>query len=114
MLKIYHNPRCKKSRAGLDYLKEKTNNFEIIKYLSDQPFTFQSLSALIDKLDIPVEELIRKQEAIYKQNYKGKELSKDEWIEAMVENPKLIERPIVEKEVAAVLGNPPENIDKLL
>lgn len=113
MIKIYHNPRCKKSRAGLEYLKQKISSFEIVKYLTAQPFTFQSLSDLIDKMDISAEDLIRTQESVYKQYYKGKDLSKDEWIQAMVENPKLIGRPVVESEEAAVLGNPPENIDKL-
>lgn len=113
MIKSYHNPSCKKSRAGLEYLKEKTSNFEIVKYLTDQPFTFESLSELIDKLDISAEELIRTQEPVYKQYYKGKELTRDEWVKAMVENPKLIGRPVVERGEAAVLGNPPENIDRL-
>lgn len=113
MIKIYHNPRCKKSRAGLEYLKSKTDNFTIVKYLSEEPFSKDSLERVIKKLDVPVEDIIRKQETVYKQKYKGKELSREAWIEAMVENPKLIGRPLVKKEGKAVLGDPPENIDKL-
>lgn len=113
MLKIYHNPRCKKSRAGLEYLKTKTNDFEIVKYLGETPFTEATLSAVVEKLDIDIEQLVRKQEKLYKQAYKGKTLSQKEWIKVLVEHPELIERPIVESENMAVLGNPPENLEKL-
>lgn len=112
--KIYHNTRCKKSRDGLQYLEEKGINPEIIAYLKDEPFTEKSLADVIQKLGIKPQELIRTQEATYKQNYKGKELSDQEWIKILVENPKLIRRPIIVKENKAVVGDIVEHIDALL
>lgn len=111
-MKIYHNPRCKKSRAGLAYLEEKTSDFQKIQYLKDEPFSQQSLKKLLKKLGKKPQEMIRTQEKVYKEKYKGKELSDDQWIKAMVENPKLIQRPIVETEEKAVWADPPENINE--
>lgn len=113
MIKIYHNPRCKKSRAGLQYLQEKNIDFKIVQYLKDEPFTFETLKNILKKMGIKPEDMIRKQEKEYKINYKGKTFSDDEWIKIMLENPKFIHRPIVEKDDNAVLGDPPSNIDKL-
>ena len=112
-MKIYHNPRCKNSRAGLEYLKNKTSDFEIKKYLSDG-ITKEELDSLLQKMDKNPEEMIRTQEDYYKKNLKGKKLSRNEWIEEMVKNPKLIKRPVIEKGDKAVLAQPPEEIDKLL
>lgn len=112
--KIYHNTRCRKSRAGLQYVEEKGIKPEIIEYLKDQAFTFESLKDIISKLQIKPEELIRKQEADYKQNHKGKNYSDDEWINIMVDNPKLIRRPIIVKGNKAVVGDIVEHIDALL
>lgn len=112
--KIYHNNRCRKSRGGLQYLEEKGIKPEIIEYLKDDPFTVDSLANLIIKLRIKPQELIRAQELDYKQNYKGKEFSDKEWIKIMVDNPKLIRRPIIEKEDRAALGDIVEHIDALL
>lgn len=111
---IYHNSRCRKSRGGLQYLEEKGINPQIKEYLKDDPFTFESLKDIVSKLGVKPEEIIRKQEADYKQNYKGKSFSDDEWIKIMVENPKLIRRPIIVKGNKAVLGDIVEHIDALL
>ena len=113
MIKIYHNPRCSKSRQGLAILNDKKLDFEIVKYL-DTPPTEDELKAIIAKLGIEPIALVRKGEAIWKENYKGKELSDAAIIKAMAENPKLIERPIVIKDNRAVLGRPPENIIGLI
>jgi len=112
--KIYHNTRCRKSRGGLQYLEDKGIKPEIVEYLKDQAFTEESLSKIIKKLGIEPQELIRSQEADYKQNYKGKDFSNEEWIKIMVQNPKLIRRPIIEKGDKAVLGDIVEHIDALL
>ncbi len=112
-MKIYHNPRCRKSREGLAILKEITTDFEIVEYLKNPP-SFEELSELIKKLNIKPIELVRKNEAIWKENYKGKELSDKEIIKAMAENPKLIERPIVITETKAIVGRPPEIIKTIL
>ncbi len=113
MIKIYHNPRCRKSREGLDVLEKSGQDFEIIKYLEEVP-SQEELKTLIGYLGIVPEGLVRKNEAIWKEKYKGKTLSDDEIIAAMVENPKLIERPIVVKDKKAVIGRPSEKINTLL
>ncbi|MCG8411452.1 MAG: hypothetical protein MI739_09225 [Bacteroidales bacterium] len=113
--KIYYNTRCRKSREGLQYLQKQEIYPEIIEYLKDSPFTKENLMEIINKLGIKPSELIRTQEQIYKQNYKGKNFSDDEWITILVENPKLIRRPIIIKdENKAVIGDIIENIDPLL
>ena len=114
MIKIYHNPRCKKSRAGLQYLQEKNIEFEIIHYLKDKPFTEKSLKIILKKMGTEPTEMIRTQEKEYIANYKGKTFSDDEWIKILVENPKFINRPIIETDNKAVWGDPPSNIDNIL
>ena len=109
-MKIYHNPRCKKSRAGLAYLESKNIEFEIVQYLKTG-ISEDELSEILNKLNKKPLEMIRKQEAIFKQEYKGKELSDQEWIKAMVANPKLIQRPIIVDGEKAVWGDPAENIE---
>ncbi len=111
--KYYHNPRCGKSRQCLAFLQEKGVEPELVLYLKNPP-SFEELSEVIDKLGIKPLELIRKNESIFKENFKGKELSNKEWIQAMVDYPKLIERPILISENAAVIGRPKENVLQLL
>lgn len=110
---IYHNTRCSKSRCALGILEEKGLDFEVREYLKDTP-TAEELKEVLKKLDLPAEELIRKGEAEYKAHFKGKTLTEDEWIAAMVEYPKLIQRPIVIKGDKAVIARPAENMEKLL
>lgn len=112
-MKIYHNPRCSKSRQGLAILQEANQNPEIIEYIKN-PVSFEELSDLIKKLNIPAIDLVRKNEAIWKQEFKNKELSESQIIEAMVSHPKLIERPIAVKGDKAVIGRPPENFKNLI
>ncbi|WP_339916509.1 arsenate reductase (glutaredoxin) [Yeosuana marina] len=109
MIKIYHNNRCSKSRNGLKLLQESGKDFEIINYLEDSP-SKETLKEIINLLDIKPIELVRKNEAIWKEQYKGKDLTDDEVINAMIKNPKLIERPIVINENKAVIGRPTETI----
>lgn len=113
MIQIYHNPRCGKSRSALRILEEKGLSFDTILYLKAPP-TFIELKEVLAKLSIKPEALLRKGKAIYKEQYKGKTLSDDEWINAMVENPILIERPIVINGDRAVLGRPPEKVMEIL
>jgi len=112
MLKIYHNPRCKKSRAGLQYLQEKALNPEIILYLKDL-LNKEDIERLLMKLNISAFDLVRTQEAIYKKEYKDLQLTEEEWVKIIVENPKLMKRPIIETELKAVWGDPVEEIEKL-
>ena len=112
-MKIYHNPRCAKSRQTLNIIREAGHEPEIIEYLKTPP-SEEELSEIFTKLNLPIEYLIRKGEAIYKSDFKGKELSDEEWLHALVEHPKMLERPIVVNEDTAVLGRPPENVNQLL
>lgn len=109
MLKIYHNPRCSKSRQTLQLVKEQGADVEIIEYLKEAP-SKEDIKAILDKLQLKPMQIIRKGEAIFKENYKGKTFSDVEWIEILAENPKLIERPIVFDNEKAVIGRPPENV----
>ena len=113
MLEIYHNPRCRKSREGLAIVQGSGREFKIIPYLDETP-TAEELAKIIKKLRISPGQLVRRNEAIWKEQFKGKELSDSEIVEAMVQFPKLIERPIVVSGDKAVLGRPPENIHELL
>lgn len=112
-MKIYHNPRCSKSRQGLAIVQEANVDFEIREYLKE-PVSEEELTDIIRKLDIPPIDLVRKNEKDWKENFKNKNLSEQEVIEAMVSFPKLIERPIFIKGERAVIGRPPEKIKDLL
>lgn len=112
-MKIYHNPRCSKSRQTLELIKKNKKEFEIVEYLKDS-LSISELELIIEKLGITAVELVRKNELIWKENYKGKNLSDKEIVRAMIENPKIIERPIVVNGEKAVLGRPPENVLKII
>jgi arsenate reductase (glutaredoxin) len=112
-MKIYHNPRCKKSRAGLAYLEEKTKDFELINYIKEG-ISKEELEEIISKTGLSAEELLRKQEDAYKKEIKGKKLSDAELIKAIADNPKLLKRPIIINGAKAVWADPPENINKIL
>lgn len=113
MITIYHNPRCSKSREGLCELELNNQSFEIRKYL-DEPFTKEELLSVIKKLGIQPIELVRQKEANWKENFKGKELSDNQIIEAMLEFPNLIERPIIVNGNKAVIARPKEKINEVL
>ncbi len=113
MIKIYHNNRCGKSREGLALLEESGKDFEVVKYLENIP-SKSELQELIKLLGIAPLELVRKNEAIWKEKYKGKSLTDAEVITAMILHPKLIERPIVVNGNKAVIGRPKELINNIL
>ena len=112
-MKIYHNPRCSKSRQGLAILQESKLSFETINYLVT-PLTTKEVTEIVKLLGISPIDLVRKNETIWKENYKEKKLSDSEIITAMAENPKLIERPIVIHNGKAIIGRPPELIKTIL
>jgi arsenate reductase len=113
-MKIYHNPRCGKSRQTLALIEEAGIEPEVIEYLKTPP-TAEELDAILKKLKLEPQQLMRKGEAIYKElKLAERELSRDEAIAVMLEHPKLIERPIVVQGRKAVLGRPPENVKELL
>lgn len=113
MITIYHNPRCSKSRQGLALLENSKKQFEVVRYL-ENPFTVAELKTVISQLGIKPIDLVRKNETIWKDEYKGKTLSDKQVIEAMVANPKLIERPIVFNGNKAVVGRPTEKINDII
>ncbi len=113
MLKIYHNNRCKKSRAGLKYLLDKGLNPEVIDYIKNS-INEKDFRLILQKLNISAKELIRTQEEIYKLQFKDKNFNEEEWIKIILENPKLLKRPIIETKYKAVLGDPVSNIEHIL
>ena len=113
MITIYHNPRCSKSRQGLALIEESGKGFKIIKYL-DEKLTSEELDVIISKLEIKPIDLVRKNEAIWKSDYKEKALADKDIIDAMVLHPKLIERPIVINGDKAVIGRPSESILEII
>ena len=113
MITIYHNPRCSKSREGLQLLELEGKLFTTVKYLNE-PLTKEAIIEIINKLGIKPIELIRQKESIWIQNYKGKDLTDGKVIDSMVENPSLIERPIVVNGDKAVIARPAERIKEIL
>ncbi len=112
MMKIYHNPRCSKSREGLLYLEQKGYEFEVINYMKEG-ISAREIKDFLNKSGLKVEQIIRTNEELYKLEFKGKELTEDEWIKVLTENPKLIQRPLVIKGTHAVLARPVDEIQKL-
>ena len=103
MIQIYHNPRCGKSRNCLAFLDKSDQEYEVIPYLTETP-TFDELKELLEKLNLQPIELVRVKEKIWIENYKEKTMSDSQIIQAMVDNPILIERPIVIKDGKAIIG----------
>jgi arsenate reductase (glutaredoxin) len=110
---IFHNPRCSKSRATLALIQQHGVEPRIVDYLKHPPDEAE-LKAIIAKLGIEAQGLVRRGEEVFKSTYAGRTLSGDEWIAAMVRDPILIERPIVVRGDRAVIGRPPEDVIKLL
>lgn len=112
-VRIYHNPRCSKSRSACAILAEKGIAAEVVEYLKTPPDR-ATLTALLAKLGLRAEELVRKGEAIVKTEYAGRAMSDEDWLEAMLAHPILIERPIVVVGERAVVARPPERVLELL
>jgi arsenate reductase (glutaredoxin) len=113
IITIYHHARCGKSRQTLALIRENGIEPEIIEYVKTPPSLYE-IEKILKQLDMPAEKLVRKNEAIFKEKYSGREFSEKQYIQAMVDDPILIERPIVIKGNKAVIGRPPENINLLL
>lgn len=109
---VYHNQRCSKSREACSLIATKGASFQVRAYL-ENPLSEKEIKALLKKLGMKAEEIVRKKEDLFKTKYKGKSLSESEWIKVLANNPILIERPIIEKGTKAVVGRPTENINKL-
>ena len=113
MITVYHNPRCGKSREALQFLTDKNIDHEIIKYM-DEPLSPTELENLLDKLDMTADELLRTKEKLWKEEFADKDLDDNELILLMIENPRLMERPIVVNGDKAVVARPADLIDTIL
>ena len=109
ILKVLHNGNCSKSKAVLEYLDENGVAFEIIDLIED-PLTDLEIKTLLKKLNQSVQDLIRKDDRFFVENFAGKNLSDEEWITVLVNNPSLIQRPILIKGSVALVGRPIENV----
>lgn len=112
-IEIWHNPRCGKSRETLSLIEASGASTIIRLYLKDTPSKTE-IESVLNKLGISALSLIRIKEPLFIEFYKDKKLTDEAYIQAMVDHPILIERPIVIKNKVAVLGRPPENALKLL
>ncbi len=112
-MKIYHNPRCRKSRETLNIIQNFGIEPEVVLYLETPP-SRQEIREVLSKLEMSAQDLVRKEEKLYKETYKGKEFTEDEWIRILADNPKLIQRPVVIDGTKAIIGRPPESVHVLL
>ena len=108
-MRIYHNPRCRKSREALNYLNECGYEVEVIKYL-DNKLTSKNISDLLKKINLSPEKIVRRNESLWKTKFSKMNLKEDELIDILSNNPTLIERPIVEYKNSGVLARPIENL----
>tara|TARA_Y100000739_G_C20545942_1_gene435894 strand:- start:913 stop:1260 length:348 start_codon:yes stop_codon:yes gene_type:complete len=111
--KLLHNPRCRKSREGLQFLKSKKIEFETVLYLLNR-LNKNQIEEIIDKSELNPVDFVRKQEKIWKEMFKNKLLSKNQVIQAIFEHPKIMQRPIFISENKSIIANPPENSLKIL
>lgn len=112
MLTIYHNPRCAKSREGLNYLREHGFTFVVVEYL-ENPLTANDLKRILMKLNLKPVQVIRTQEELFRKELKGRTFTDEEWIDLIIANPKLLQRPLVEGRYKAVIGIPASRIEEL-
>ena len=112
-LTIYHNPRCRKSREAIQYMEGRGVSLKIVKYL-DQLFDVNSLGEVLKKIDMKPSEIVRRNEVLWKKVYDGNNLSEDQILKLLVEQPRLIERPIVTLGNKGVLARPIESLIEFL
>ena len=112
-IKIYHNPRCAKSRNGLKYLQSKTSDLVVYDYIKNG-LSMDDLKEIILKLNVKPFELVRKNEELYRKELKGKNFTDNEWLKIISDNPKLLRRPLIVGKYKAVIGDLLENIDKVM
>jgi arsenate reductase len=112
---IIHNSSCSKSREGMCVLKdlEEKVDLHVVEYLKD-PLSVEEITALLRKLRIPAEDLVRKKEPLFKEKFATKKYSEEQWIRILHKNPVLIERPIIIKGDRAIIGRPTESIKEFL
>lgn len=113
MITIYHNNSCTKSRIALAALTQSGEEFEVVNYLEDVP-SVEKLKEILKKLNIKPFDLVRVTENLYKEKFKDKNLTDEEWIVVMHENPVLIQRPILVKDDFAVIGRSDDALDEII
>ena len=115
MITVYHNPRCRESREALAYLDEKGAQYNVRLYMNDEKsMTAAELEEVLEALDMDALELVRTNEALWKKEYKHLELDEREIVLAMIEHPRLMERPIIVKGNKAVVARPADAMDTIL
>tara|TARA_Y100000385_G_scaffold61982_1_gene60772 strand:- start:896 stop:1246 length:351 start_codon:yes stop_codon:yes gene_type:complete len=102
-MKIYHNPRCTKSRNALKLIQDKGLEIEIVEYLKT-PLNTDELNSITKLIGLTPEQIVRKNEEVYKNEFKGKSLTNEQWIDALISNPKLIQRPIIIANEKGIIG----------
>lgn len=112
-LLLYHNGECSKSKGALELLQDAGADFDVRWYLTE-PLNAEELTALLQRLGMSVCDLVRKNEPVYKERFEGRELSEPQWIEAIVEFPALMERPLLQRGDKAIICRPPERIKEFL
>ncbi|MFC4892644.1 arsenate reductase (glutaredoxin) [Pseudofrancisella aestuarii] len=112
-MKIYHNPKCSKSRQAKQALDERNINYDVHLYL-EYPLKEEELKKLLIKLDLSIKDIIRTKEDIWKENFKDKNYTEEELIKIVADNPKLLERPIIEHGNKAVVARSDDKIAEIL
>lgn len=112
-MKIYHNPKCSKSRQAKQILDQNDINYEIHLYL-DKPLSKEEIIALLQKLKLSIKDIVRTKENIWKENFSDKEFTETELIEIVAANPRLLERPVIEHKDFAVVARSDEKIQEIL
>lgn len=112
-VQILYNPRCSKCREALSLLEGESCEIEIVEYLKNIP-TKKEIKNILDKLGLKAFDIVRKKEAVYLEKFKNKTFTNEEWIQLLIENPILIERPIIIDGYKAIIGRPPELVVDLI
>lgn len=112
-LTIYHNGSCSKCKGALELLLEKGVPHNVRWYMAD-PLSEDEINTLLDKLHLPVTDLVRTSEPLYTEQYEGKDLGHHEWVKILAENPVLMQRPIVVKGDKAIIARPAERVLQML
>lgn len=113
MITIYHNPRCSKSREGLNLLEKTGKEYSVVKYL-DEPLTKIEIKELLQKLSIKPIDLVRQKEDVWKEQFAGRKLTNTQIINALAKYPQLIERPIIVNGDKAIIARPPEKANEII
>ena len=112
-LVIYHNGECSKCRGALEILQERGVPHTVRWYLTD-PLSREELTSLLKKLELPAASLVRTTEELFENEYAGKDVVEDQWIDILLEHPGLMQRPVVEKGDKAIIARPPERVFEII